>query len=187
MSVASVIRDRRAALGLTLEEVANRVGVTKSTVRKWEHGLVQRIGVEKITRLASVLNVPVTELIEETELVEAIQESASPPDLDELVMKVNDDKMSPFILKGDEVYYTPDVEQIGDGDIIVVSVKKMVQVRYAYLTANGIKLHSGSHSVAPEFYPLKAETQSNSLINYVGLRILGLSTRLVRNLFKNTK
>lgn len=180
MSVASVIRDRRAALGLTLEEVANRVGVTKSTVRKWEHGLVQRIGVEKITRLASVLDVPVTELIEETELVEAIQESASPPELGELVMKVNDDKMSPFILKGDEVYYTTEVDQINDGAAIVVSVKKMVQVRFAYLSAEGIKLHFGSHSMTPEFYPLKEETQNNPLLRYVGLRILGLATRLVR-------
>ncbi|MBO5415138.1 MAG: helix-turn-helix transcriptional regulator [Clostridia bacterium] len=34
------IKERRLELGLTLEEVANAVGVAKSTVKKWESGQI---------------------------------------------------------------------------------------------------------------------------------------------------
>lgn len=48
---------RRKELGLTLEEVAQRCGVGKSTVRKWEKGLIKNMGRDKIDLLASVLQV----------------------------------------------------------------------------------------------------------------------------------
>ena len=37
--IGNLIYDRRKELGLTLEEVGNAVGVSKSTVKKWENGL----------------------------------------------------------------------------------------------------------------------------------------------------
>lgn len=47
--------DRRKELGLTLEEVGKEVGVGKSTVRKWENGMIRNMGRDKIAALSRVL------------------------------------------------------------------------------------------------------------------------------------
>ena len=46
---------RRKELGLTLEEVGQAVGVGKSTVRRWENGMIKNMGRDKIAALAKVL------------------------------------------------------------------------------------------------------------------------------------
>lgn len=46
---------RRKELGLTLEEVGNVVGVSKSTVRKWETGYIENMKRDKIALLAKAL------------------------------------------------------------------------------------------------------------------------------------
>ena len=47
--------ERRKELGLTLEEVGKEVGVGKSTVRKWENGMIRNMGRDKIAALSRVL------------------------------------------------------------------------------------------------------------------------------------
>ena len=37
--IANKIKARRIELGLTLEDIAQSVGVGRSTVRKWENGM----------------------------------------------------------------------------------------------------------------------------------------------------
>lgn len=51
------IYNLRKKNGLTLEELGNRVGVGKSTVRKWENGMIANMGRDKIAKLAEVFNV----------------------------------------------------------------------------------------------------------------------------------
>lgn len=51
------IRSRRQELGLTLEEVGKMVGVGKSTVRKWEEGMIENMRRDKISLLASALQI----------------------------------------------------------------------------------------------------------------------------------
>ena len=46
---------RRKELGLTLEEVGQAVGVGKSTVRRWENGMIKNMGRDKIAALAKIL------------------------------------------------------------------------------------------------------------------------------------
>ncbi len=57
--MASDIKDKiftlRRELGLTLEEVANVVGVGKSTVRKWETGEIDNMKLDKVQLLAKAL------------------------------------------------------------------------------------------------------------------------------------
>lgn len=53
----SIIRQRRFELGLTLEEVAQRVGVHNSTVQRWESGNIANLGRDKIAALAAALQV----------------------------------------------------------------------------------------------------------------------------------
>lgn len=53
--MAQRIRDLRQARGLTLEQVAAVVGVGKSTVRKWETGMIANMRRDKIADLAKAL------------------------------------------------------------------------------------------------------------------------------------
>ena len=55
--------DRRKELGLTLEEVGEAVGVGKSTVRKWENGMIRNMGSDKIAKLAEVLKMNPVEFV----------------------------------------------------------------------------------------------------------------------------
>lgn len=49
------IKELRKKKGLTLEQVADVVGVGKSTVRKWETGLIANMRRDKIASLAKAL------------------------------------------------------------------------------------------------------------------------------------
>lgn len=61
MNIGDIIYNKRKELGLTLEQVGNAVGVSKSTVKKWETGYIANIKRDKIAKLADVLQLnPVT-------------------------------------------------------------------------------------------------------------------------------
>lgn len=49
------IKELRQAKGMTLEQVASIVGVGKSTVRKWETGMIANMKRDKIQALATAL------------------------------------------------------------------------------------------------------------------------------------
>lgn len=53
--MAQRIKDLRHEKGLTLEQVADVVGVGKSTVRKWETGMIANMRRDKIADLAKAL------------------------------------------------------------------------------------------------------------------------------------
>lgn len=53
--MARKIKELRQERGLTLEQVANVVGVGKSTVRKWETGMIANMRRDKIADLAIAL------------------------------------------------------------------------------------------------------------------------------------
>lgn len=57
MNLNEKIAYLRRARGLTLEEVGDYVGVGKSTVRKWEAGVIANMRRDKIAKLAEVLGV----------------------------------------------------------------------------------------------------------------------------------
>lgn len=75
------LKERRLQLGLTLEEVGKMVGVGKSTVRKWENGVIGNMGRDKISRLAEALRV-------------------SPL----FIMNIDDDDNTKYILDTDDIY-----------------------------------------------------------------------------------
>lgn len=51
------LKERRLEIGLTLEDVGNIVGVGKSTVRKWENGMIENMKRDKIALYAKALKV----------------------------------------------------------------------------------------------------------------------------------
>jgi len=61
--VGKLIKERRQQLGLTLEDVGQKVGVGKSTVRKWEQGTIRSIRSDKLEALADVLQIKPVDLV----------------------------------------------------------------------------------------------------------------------------
>ena len=74
MNVGKLILKRRTELGLTLEEVGKAVGVSKSTVKKWEDGYISNMKRDKIAQLAAVLQVNPVSFITEEEWDKAAEE-----------------------------------------------------------------------------------------------------------------
>jgi len=63
-SIGAMIKARRLELGFSLEAVGKAVGVGRSTVRKWENGMIKNMGRDKIAALAAVLDLNPVKLIQ---------------------------------------------------------------------------------------------------------------------------
>ena len=57
MNTGEKIRQLREAQGMTLEELGKKVGVGKSTIRKWETGMIANMRRDKIKKVADALGV----------------------------------------------------------------------------------------------------------------------------------
>lgn len=57
MEMGQLIHELRLKKDLTLEELGDLVGVGKSTVRKWENGMIENMKRDKISKLADALGV----------------------------------------------------------------------------------------------------------------------------------
>ena len=64
-NIGKILSDRRKELHLTLEEVGNAVGVSKSTVKKWETGYISNMRRDKISALSKILDLNVNIIIDE--------------------------------------------------------------------------------------------------------------------------
>ena len=64
MDFGTLIKNRRTELGLTLEQVGDHCGVGKSTVRKWEKGLIRNVRRDKIYLLAEILRISPMDLLD---------------------------------------------------------------------------------------------------------------------------
>lgn len=57
MEFRDILRTRRKALGLTLEDIAQATDVTRATVQRWESGSISNVRYDKLAKLADVLQV----------------------------------------------------------------------------------------------------------------------------------
>lgn len=57
MEIKDIIRKRREELNLTYEQLGNMIGVGKSTVRKWETGMIENMRRDNIVALAKALDI----------------------------------------------------------------------------------------------------------------------------------
>ena len=81
--MAQRIKALRQEKGLTLEQVADVVGVGKSTVRKWETGMIANMKRDKIADLAKALGTTPAYLMGWKEEVEEKKDSPTEPQLSE--------------------------------------------------------------------------------------------------------
>ena len=58
------IQFRRRELNLTLEQIGNYVGVSKSTVKKWESGNIKNMRRDKIVLLSQILRVSPLDILD---------------------------------------------------------------------------------------------------------------------------
>ena len=65
MEINYLISERRKALHLTLEDIAHHVGVSKSTVKKWESGYIKNMKRDKMALLAEILRISPIDLLGE--------------------------------------------------------------------------------------------------------------------------
>ena len=90
-NMAQKIKDLRQQRGMTLEEVATIVGVGKSTVRKWETGMIANMKRDKIAKLAQALGTTPAYLMGWEEDTEENKNSPDPIKLtegEELLLKL---------------------------------------------------------------------------------------------------
>lgn len=78
MDFGRMIKDRRLALGLTLEQVGDACGVGKSTVRKWENETIKNVGRSKLALLARVLQMKPSDLIGDEDAVTIVSANIQP-------------------------------------------------------------------------------------------------------------
>lgn len=57
MEIKDLIREKRQELDLTYEQLGELVGVGKSTVRKWETGMIENMRRDNIIALSKALNI----------------------------------------------------------------------------------------------------------------------------------
>ena len=57
MDISKKLKNRRKELGLTMLEIAQKVGVSEATVSRWESGDIANMRRDKIASLANALNV----------------------------------------------------------------------------------------------------------------------------------
>ena len=63
MSVGELIKKERLAKGMTQEELAEKVGVKKSAVAKWENGRVSEIKRSNLQKLSEALGIDPNRLL----------------------------------------------------------------------------------------------------------------------------
>ena len=65
-NIGNRIKLRRKELGLTLQQLGDKIGVEASTVRKWENNIIQNIKTDKISKIASALGVTINYIINDS-------------------------------------------------------------------------------------------------------------------------
>ena len=181
MSLGSRLRERRQQLGLTLEEVAQAVGVSKSTVQKWESGTIEDMRLAKAAGLAKALKVsplwimgisesmtdptpkaktkrvPVLgciaagDPIVANEEYEEYIELSSGPDVDFCLRVQGDSMIDARICDGDLVFVRQQ-PTVENGEIAVVLIDDEVTLKRFYKTEKGVILKPENSKYEPLFY-----------------------------------
>ena len=62
--IGKKIRERRKELGMTLDELARAVGVSKQTIFRYEDRTIENIPIDKLHKIAGKLNVSIAYLLD---------------------------------------------------------------------------------------------------------------------------
>lgn len=188
--VKTTIKERRKELGLTLKDIAEKVGVSEATVSRWESGNIENMKRNRIAKLAEALHISPAVIMGWDENPAPIYSAAAGEGLicdvpvDEINMSLDDDETLAYVV-GRSMEPT-----LMDGDIVVVKVQPvpdnkrqicLVKVngeentfKRVDVKENGITLIADNLDVyAPHFYTAEE-------VEDLPVRIMGVVTRLIR-------
>lgn len=110
MELKDIIKSRRLALNITLEEVAEMVGVSRATVSRWESGNISNMRRDRIALLADALRTSPDYIVGLTDDPNPVIEKPAPiaeselTDLQkqaiEFVMSLSNEQLKKFISIG---------------------------------------------------------------------------------------
>lgn len=85
MDISKKLKNRRKEIGLTMLELAQKVGVSEATISRWESGDIANMRRDKIASLANALQVTPAFIMgwDETEPLSAIKHSPEEITLDD--------------------------------------------------------------------------------------------------------
>lgn len=132
------IREQRQAAGLTLQDVADKLGTTAVTVSRWERE-PQRVTLPVLTNLAKAIGVSEAELIGDgvpkmvTEGSQARADYFGVPPENFGVVVVETDTMEPTLSKGDLCYLDTRVNAVDAPGMYCIQGVKRARIARAYL------------------------------------------------------
>lgn len=74
--IGKIIREKRKALGLSQEQLSEKVGVSYQQIQRYENG-GSMLNVENIQRIANALSIPISHFFEGASLQQSLSEPAS--------------------------------------------------------------------------------------------------------------
>lgn len=181
MSLRTRLRERRQALGLTLQQVADAVGVSKSTVQKWESGAIEDMRLAKAAGLAKVLKVsplwimgisesmtdptpkaqtkrvPVLGCIAAGEPILASEEHCDYIEVGEglrvdFCLRVRGDSMIDARICDGDLVFVRQQPTVENGEIAVVLIDDEATLKRFYKTDKGVILKPENSKYEPLFY-----------------------------------
>ncbi|WP_338147100.1 XRE family transcriptional regulator [Tetragenococcus halophilus] len=81
------MKEKRLENNMTLEQLGDKVGVGKSTVRKWENGMIENMRRDNIVKLSKALDIPVTDIL-------GINKNDMPEDITTIYNQLNSDRQT---------------------------------------------------------------------------------------------
>lgn len=85
--INNIIKEKRLENNMTLEQLGDKVGVGKSTVRKWENGMIENMRRDNIIKLSKALDIPVTDIL-------GINKNDMPEDITTIYNQLNSDRQT---------------------------------------------------------------------------------------------
>lgn len=83
----NILKEKRLEKNMTLEQVGNLIGVGKSTVRKWENGMIENMGRDKIILLSRALNISPLDILE-------MNTDDGKEDIKDIYLRLNEDNQA---------------------------------------------------------------------------------------------
>lgn len=179
MDIGEKIKQRRLELGLTLEEVGSMVGVSKSTVMKWETGYIENMKRDKIALLAKALRksplwvmgiedldnavesrtkkVPLLGSVAAGKPILACDEHGSYVEIDQdlrvdFCLRVRGDSMIDARINDGDLVFVRRQPTVENGEIAVVLIDNEVTLKRFYKSQSGVILKPENSKYQPMFY-----------------------------------
>jgi len=177
VKIGRLIKNRREALGLTQQELANLIDVSYSAVSRWEAGEVANMGRSKILALADTLRLSPVSIVSGEPVAEVIKTKRVPllgtiaagepvlalEDCSTFV-EINGDMLADFCLqvKGDsmidaricdgDLVFVHSQPVVNNGDIAVVLIDNEATLKRFYKNNGGVILKPENTKYQPKYY-----------------------------------